>query len=169
VNPLAVAGRPTQLMAENTLATTPVSVTELLGFDHRCLDAVLADTKRCLHAGDLRGAAACFASFRRGLEHHIAVEEEILFPALEAAAGAAALGPLRVMRVEHADILRLLAEVTACLERGSADGPAPPLAALTARLYAHNGKEERILYPMADGALEDADARAALVARLRSS
>jgi iron-sulfur cluster repair protein YtfE (RIC family) len=160
----------TRLVAERSITAEPVSVTELLSFDHRCLDAVLAEAKRCLFAGELRTAAARFASFRDGLEHHIAAEEEVLFPALEAAAGAAASGPLHVMRAEHAEILRLLEEVATGLERGTEASPAPPLASLTARLYAHNGKEERILYPMSDRVIAEADgdALAALVARLRA-
>jgi len=159
---------PRKLLAESRITAPPGSVTELLSLDHRCLDAVLAESKRCLFAGDLRAGAAAFASFRDGLEHHIAAEEEILFPALDALRGGAAAGPLHVMRVEHEEIRRLLAEVAASLERGAGDGPTAPLAALTARLYAHNGKEERILYPMSDQAVGEAEGRADLVERIRA-
>ena len=55
----------------------------LLGRDHRRLDSILADAKRCLVAGDLPRASARFAEFRDGLDRHIAAEEEILFPAFE--------------------------------------------------------------------------------------
>lgn len=159
---------PRKLLAESRITAPPGSVTELLSLDHRCLDAVLAEAKRCLFAGDLGAGAAAFASFRDGLEHHIAAEEEILFPALDALRGGAAAGPLHVMRTEHADIRQLMAEVAASLERGAGDGPTAPLAALTARLYAHNGKEERILYPMSDQAVGDAAARENLVGRIRA-
>jgi len=46
-------------------------------------------------------------------------------------------------------------------------GALTPLGALTARIYAHNGKEERILYPATDKAARDADALEALVQRIR--
>jgi hemerythrin-like domain-containing protein len=126
------------------------SVAQLLGSDHRRLDSILADAKRWLAAGDLARASARFSEFRDGLERHIAAEEEILFPVVESLTGAAGDGPTRAMRSEHAEIRRLLAEVAASLERGGDEGHRTPLAALTARVYAHNGKEERVLYPTAD-------------------
>jgi iron-sulfur cluster repair protein YtfE (RIC family) len=123
-------------------------VGELLGADHGRLDFVLADAKRLLAAGDVARAAARFAAFRDGLERHIVVEEEVLFPAFESFAGVA--GPIHVMRAEHTELRRLMAEVASRLERAGDGSHATPLAALTARIFAHNGKEERILYPALD-------------------
>ena len=143
------------------------SVTQLLGEDHRRLDSILADAKRCLCAGDLRRAAVRFAEFRSGLERHIVAEEEILFPAFESLTGSTD-GPTRVMRMEHVELRRLMAEVAASLEGGGDETNAPPLAALTARIYAHNGKEERILYPATDRAALDAAILEDLVRRLQA-
>lgn len=137
-------------MSEGETPEPSRSVTQLLGADHRRLDAILADAKHCLTAGDLERAAAKFAAFRDGLERHIVVEEEILFPPFERLTGTAQGGPTHVMRTEHAELRRLMAEIAATLVRGGGEGPSTPLAALTARIYAHNGKEERILYPAMD-------------------
>src|SRR5262245_5943278 len=137
-------------MLERDLAAKADSVAHLLAADHRRLDSILADAKRRLAAGDLPRARARFAEFRDGLEQHIAAEEEILFPVFDGLPGAAGEGPTRVMRSEHAEIRRLLAEVAASLVRGGDERHSTPLAALTARIYAHNGKEERVLYPAAD-------------------
>jgi iron-sulfur cluster repair protein YtfE (RIC family) len=142
------------------------SVSETLGEDHRRIDAVLADAKRALAAGDREKASACFAEFRSRLERHIVVEEEVLFPAFEALAGAAAAGPTRVMRAEHAEIRRLMAELRAQLAPAGAL-PATPFAELTALLRAHNGKEERVLYPASDRAAREAGSLAALADRVR--
>jgi hemerythrin-like domain-containing protein len=144
------------------------SVTEIFSLDHRRLDAILADAKRGLAAGDIAQASERFSEFRSGLERHIAVEEEVLFPAFEALAGAAAARPTEVMRREHVELRRLMAEVSAQLERGGEPGHATPFAALTALVYAHNGKEERILYPATDAAAQKADALEALVERVRA-
>jgi iron-sulfur cluster repair protein YtfE (RIC family) len=141
------------------------SVTELLCRDHRRLDSILADAKRCLVAGDLPRASARFAEFRDGLEHHIAAEEEILFPAFETFTSGAGGGPTHAMRMEHVEIRRLMAEVASNLERGDGERHTTPLAALTARIYAHNGKEERILYPAIEQAAREADALEALLRR----
>jgi iron-sulfur cluster repair protein YtfE (RIC family) len=141
------------------------TVTAILGQDHRRLDGLLADAKRALTAGERPRAAALFAAFRDGLERHIVAEEEVLFPAFEALTGITT-GPTRVMRAEHADIRAYLAEVANRLAAGGGEGLATPLASLTALLYAHNGKEERILYPATDRAAGAAGTLAALVARI---
>jgi iron-sulfur cluster repair protein YtfE (RIC family) len=155
-------------MSENPTAPAE-SVTRILGLDHRRLDALLADAKRLLATGDVPRAAGRFAAFRSGLERHIVAEEEVLFPAFEALTGASAAGPIQVMRAEHVEIRRLLAEVSSALEAGGGERPTTPLAALTARLYAHNGKEERILYPATDRAARAADGLDALLRALRQA
>lgn len=144
------------------------SIAALLSADHRAVDALLAEVKRRLAAGAIGPAARLFAEFRAGLERHIAAEEEILFPALESRLAAHGPGPVRVMRAEHAELTRLMAEVAA-LESTSLESHATPLPALTARIYAHNGKEERMLYPMADLAINDAPERAGLLRRLAAA
>jgi hemerythrin-like domain-containing protein len=152
-------------MVEDGITAISNSVTELLSRDHRRLDSILADAKRCLVAGDVPRASARFAEFRDGLEHHIAAEEEVLFPAFETFTRGAGNGPSYVMRMEHAEIRRLMAEVASSLERGDGERHATPLAALTARIYAHNGKEERILYPAIEQAAREANALEALLRR----
>lgn len=144
------------------------SVAEYLGQDHRCLDAVFADVKRALAAWDLDSARAGFREFREGLERQMEVEEQVLFPCLERLAGTAAGGSIHAMRMEHGEIRRLLADVAACLEDVAEAGHATPVAELTARIYAHNGKEERIVYPAADRALEKAEVREELLHRWRA-
>lgn len=133
------------------------SVTEFLGDDHRRLDGILADVKRWLAAGDYSRAAERFAEFRDGLDRHIAAEEEILFPSFESLTGSAGGGPTHVMRIEHVELRSLMKEVAASLERGREADNTAPLAVLTARIYAHNGKEERILYPAIDQAARNAE------------
>jgi hemerythrin-like domain-containing protein len=133
------------------------------------LDAILAAAKQSLRSGDVAQGFARFSEFRDGLERHIAAEEEVLFPVFESFTAAGARGgPTHVMRLEHSEIRRLMAEIASELERGGENGHTTPLAALTARIYAHNGKEERILYPAMDQAARDADALEALLRRIRA-
>ena len=152
-------------MVEDGIAAASNSVTELLCRDHRRLDSILAEAKRCLVAGDLSRASARFVEFRDGLDRHIAAEEDVLFPAFEKFTGGD--GVTQVMRMEHAEIRRLMAEVASNLELGDEDRHATPLAALTARIYAHNGKEERMLYPAIERTAREADALEALLRRIR--
>ena len=149
--------------------TAPLeSLTHLLSLDHRRLDAILAAAKQSLHAGDIARGFARFSEFRNGLERHIAAEEEVLFPVFEALIGGPGNGPTHVMRLEHSEIRRLMAEIASELERGGDEEHTTPLAALTARIYAHNGKEERILYPAMDRSVRAADALEALLLQLRT-
>lgn len=145
-------------------------VTQLLIADHERLDALLAETKRHLQGDDRARARGSFATFREGLEHHIVVEEEVLFPAFERHVGGGGGGPTAVMRAEHGDIRRLLEEVALALEGAATPPPTAPLGELTAILEAHNGKEEQILYPMTERALaDDASSRAEIARRMRGA
>ena len=155
-------------MFENEGSASSNSVTDLLTRDHRRLDSILADAKRCLAAGDLRAASARFSEFREGLERHMNAEEEVLFPAFETLTGASGGDPTHVMRSEHAELRQLMAEVADSLAPGGEEGHVTPLAALTARIYAHNGKEERVLYPASDSVVGDAT-REELVRRLQGT
>lgn len=143
------------------------SLAVLFAQDHRRLDAILAAAKHALRAGDIALGAARFSDFRDGLERHIVAEEEILFPVFESRTGRAGCGPTHVMHLEHEEIRALMAVIGSGLERGGDDARTTPLAALTARIYAHNGKEERILYPLIEQAARETDAVEALLHRVR--
>lgn len=129
------------------------TVTGLLQGDHERLDAIVGDVQRRASEGAFADARERFADFASGLRRHIEVEEQLLFPTFEAATGMKGRGPTAVMRVEHVEIRRLLDEVTAALEAADAAALRSSAAALTGLLGAHNEKEERVLYPMADQAL----------------
>jgi len=156
-------------MIGNGVAAPAESLTEVLALDHRRLKELLTEAKQALHAGDSARAFARFAEFRDGLERHITAEEDVLFPAFEALTGISAGGPTSVMRMEHREIRKLMAEIASALEHGDGNGHAMAMAALTARLYAHDGKEERIVYPATDRAARDADALQALLHRIKAS
>jgi iron-sulfur cluster repair protein YtfE (RIC family) len=153
-------------MLESGITAPLESLTQILSLDHRRLDAIFAAAKHSLFAGDIARGLARFSEFRNGLERHIAAEEEVLFPVFEALVGGTGGGPTHAMRLEHIEIRRLMAEIASALERG--DGHAPPMAALTARIYAHNGKEERILYPAMDRVTRDAGALDALLRQINA-
>ena len=125
-------------------------VSEFMQWDHDRLDALVADTERFLARGELVMARARFATFRIGLMRHIRMEEEVLFPAFERANGEA--GPTTGLRLEHADILALLAQAGAVL----ASEVAPEGFCRAARrrllplLEHHNAREERVVYPQTD-------------------
>jgi len=87
------------------------------------------------------------------LRRHIYVEEELLFPPLRAAG---MVGPVLVMLREHAQMWPVLDRLDRALREDDEQGV---LRAACRELFVllqhHNPKEEQILYPQADLALDD--------------
>ncbi len=104
--------------------------------------------------GDTRNAARLHLRFVFGLLRHIRFEESVLFPEFERVSGTTAdRGPTAVMRVEHRTIEAVLADMRDAAARGVR--PAGPTSAdLRTLLHLHNVKEESVLYPMLDRALD---------------
>jgi len=128
-----------------TDATTPdQSAAMLLELHHRRLDEMLDDVELAADAESWKNANRGFKLFRHELEEHIRLEEEVMFPAFEAATSVRE-GPTAVMRHEHVAIRALLSEIEQALIE---ERPISRLvAALESQLGSHNFKEERVLYP----------------------
>ncbi|HXU72308.1 MAG TPA: hemerythrin domain-containing protein [Polyangia bacterium] len=140
------------------------SISLALSADHERLDRLFDDACTRVGAGDFPGATMSFSEFARGLLHHIAVEERSLFPAFDARARMP--GPTAVMCHEHRAIERSLALAADALTSLGASRFATEAAELSAILAAHNMKEERIIYPRSDAALDETE-RAAVLEALR--
>ena len=139
------------------------ALTECLQTDHRRLDAILAECKALASAGGFAAAADRFATFADGLSRHIDAEEDVLFPR-----------PGRSMRRTRGprprDALGARADPRAARPHLAAlrasDPPGSHGASPRGRPEAHNMKEERVLYPMADEAAGEAPDADQLQARL---
>lgn len=82
------------------------------------------------------------------LRRHIYLEEELLFPPLQAAG---LFAPVLVMLNEHGELWRTMDALEDQLTAGAApEGLHESAAALLAQLDAHNTKEEPIIYGEAD-------------------
>jgi len=87
------------------------------------------------------------------LRRHIYLEEKLLFPPLREAG---MLGPVMVMLLEHGQMWHLMDELEPILREDPADPRIGSLRRdLVAQIEAHNPKEEMILYPQADTALDE--------------
>jgi iron-sulfur cluster repair protein YtfE (RIC family) len=111
---------------------------------HRLLDDLLDRIEIAVEVGTWGEARRRFGIFRRELDAHIRVEEDLMFPSLDAALRMDR-GPTAVMRAEHVEIRRVLEAVDLALAEEQAIDE--PVAALEALFGAHNFKEERVLYP----------------------
>jgi hypothetical protein len=127
-HPLAIGdGEFTAFIAR---AGQPIGLPEYLGRDHAVIEATLA--------GALRGSAEHAGWLRTSLARHLAIEEELLFPADLRAHGNA--GWVRGLRNEHEYLRQGLNALDALTE------PAARRRFLLL-LDGHDEKEEQIVYP----------------------
>ncbi len=154
-----------RLEVRRRASSGPRTVTGFLQGDHQRLDAIVIVVERLTEAGSFDEAIATFSEFACGLGWHIDVEEQVLFPFFEAKTGMTS-GPTTVMRGEHKEIRECIRRVTAALEAREAAPVGDALGELTAILGAHNMKEERMLYPMTDRAIDTVEAQERLVLRI---
>ena len=139
-------------------------ISEFMSGDHRKCDVAFATAEKAAAEGNLSGARENFARFHAMMEHHLGMEEQVLFPEFEQRSGNAG-GPTQVMRMEHEQMRALFAEMAQALEQGSLEdflGQGETLAILMSQ---HNMKEENILYPMTDQVV--AHDRDAVMARMQ--
>lgn len=123
---------------------------EFFTHDHRECDEVWSRLEAAVEAGRKDEALRLWKEFDHSMRRHFAMEEEVLFPTLEAATGMHGGGPTAVMRMEHDQmraVLDQMAQEVAGGDLGALLDHGDTLLVLTQQ---HNMKEEGILYPMAD-------------------
>ena len=140
------------------------TITTYLSWDHDRLDTQLEQVDRDVQAGRLDQACTGHRLFQTGLERHMRIEEDLLFPLFEARSGIGG-GPTNVMRDEHRQIRRAVVTMAEGLEAGDSRRFGEGLSFLNSVLPEHNAKEQHILYPTTDRLLSAAE-RAAVTARL---
>lgn len=120
--------------------------------DHRECDELWAAVEGAVTSKDQAKTASAWPVFSKRLLQHLAMEEDVLFPAFEAATGLRG-GPTMVMRAEHTQMRGVLAEMERRLAGGDLDGLLDQGDTLLMLIQQHNAKEEGMLYPMAQQAL----------------
>ncbi|MCP4807743.1 MAG: hemerythrin domain-containing protein [Proteobacteria bacterium] len=119
--------------------------------DHRKCDELWVEVEG---ADDLAQAATLFKTFDERMRRHLHMEEDVLFPELEKAAGFPPnAGPTAMMRSEHDQMRALLVAMRAAVEAEDLDELLDQGDTLLMLIQQHNSKEEQILYPMADNLL----------------
>ena len=129
-----------------------MQASEVLPDHHRTCDDIFADAEKSAMAGRWPECAQSFGRFRRQMAAHFSTEEQVLFPAFEAASGSS-MGPTQMMRMEHAQMNTLMRMLDATVAACDRDGFAGAADTLLIMMQQHNMKEENILYPMCDRAL----------------
>ncbi|MBF8270449.1 MAG: hemerythrin protein [Gammaproteobacteria bacterium] len=125
------------------------TITEYMTGVHRHCDEILAELEVAVSEDDWDKAARLSADFLQAMEHHLTMEETVLFPAFEQKTGMIG-GPTMIMREEHRQMRELFQQLQWALD-GKASGEfLDTTETLLILMQQHNIKEEGILYPMSD-------------------
>jgi iron-sulfur cluster repair protein YtfE (RIC family) len=131
--------------------------------DHRDCDARWADVEELLDASDIETAQPAWEKFDIGMRRHMAMEEEVLFPAFDVRSGMGGGGPVAMMKMEHQQMRGLLDQIGECMDAGDAQEALDIGDTLLMLVQQHNVKEEGMLYPMAENLLANEWAELAAV------
>lgn len=128
------------------------TIVDFLGTDHRVCDDLFASAEDAVAQKNWDSARGLFERFQKAMAHHLAMEEDVLFPAFEARTGMSS-GPTGVMRTEHAQMRGLLQEMAIAMANADHDRYLGLSETLNMLMQQHNLKEENMLYPMSDQVL----------------
>lgn len=138
------------------------TITHFMEGDHRRCDELFAEAEQQAANGEWEAAASSFSRFHQAMEQHFGMEENSLFPAFEEATGST-MGPTQVMRMEHGQMRALFQRMQEAVEARDREEYLGAADTLLILMQQHNMKEEQMLYPMSDRALDSG----AMVSSLR--
>jgi len=141
-----------------TLETSPTkSLEQILRDDHDHLDALWAGAESLRDADPAR-ARQLFEEFVAGLEEHIGIEEDFLFPQALQRKEAGYVQLVGTMKEEHRLILAQVGLIKNSLHSGSL--PEESVGTELANLLGnHNAREEGMFYPLFDGAFSEGEGK----------
>ncbi len=131
---------------------------------HRCCEGLFKAVEEAVASALWDQARDAFGMFRRAMDQHYQMEEEILFPAFERRSGKTD-GPTRVLRFEHEQIRSLMDQVASGIEAEDQAQCMATSGRLKVTNQQHTQKEERMMYPIVDELL--AGEAATIVAQMR--
>ena len=132
--------------------------------EHSLYEDLLTECLDAVENEDWEGVSLIFSQLVMHLKRHIALEEEVLYPAYESAPDAPQ-GPTGALRDEHSTIIRLLQDMAPIIRTRNSEHLLESLAHLENRMIKHHEKEEDIFLPMASHFLNSS--RDELLSRLK--
>lgn len=121
--------------------------------DHKRCDECWSALEQAADSGNDGEVKALWAAFEGAMTRHLSMEEQVIFPAFEAATGMMQ-GPTHVMRIEHERMRGVLAQIGAAVASGDHQDVIDQGDTLLMLIQQHNVKEENMLYPMASQHLQ---------------
>ncbi|MCK5110128.1 MAG: hemerythrin domain-containing protein [Arcobacteraceae bacterium] len=130
-------------------------LSEHMKADHRACDAEFANMENAVADENWAEANTLFEKFGSDLIHHFNMEEEVMFPGFEARSESAHCNPTPVMIMEHTQMRQLVKDMAVELEAKNKDKFFGLSETLMMTMQQHNMKEEQMMYPMIDEAMEN--------------
>ncbi len=137
-----------------TANNNETSLVEYFGGDHNDCDEKWVQVEALLDGDDGAALGNAWQEFDQAVRRHLAMEEEVLFPAFEAVSGMGQSGPTVVMRLEHQQMRGILDQIGVAIDAGETEEALDLGDTLHMVTQQHNVKEEGMLYPMAENVLD---------------
>ncbi len=129
------------------------SISEFFSAQHRACDRTFEAMEEAISRNDWPQAESLYKELSKDTLQHFLNEEEGLFLLFEEKTGMRA-GPTQVMRSEHIELRELLLRIGNAVQAANQDEALGTAETFFLFLQQHNVKEEQMLYPMADQALQ---------------
>jgi len=121
--------------------------------EHSLYENLLCGCQDAAEIEDWKEVDSLFDNMVAHLKRHMALEEEVLYPAYEAAADAPQ-GPTGALREEHDHIVRLILDMARVIKTRDSDHVLECLTHLERQMIKHHEKEEDIFLPLASHILD---------------
>ena len=121
--------------------------------EHSLYENLLSRCRDAVETEDWRAVDQIIHELVTHLKRHMALEEEVLYPAYESSPQAPQ-GPTMALREEHTDIIRLIRDTARVIRTRDSDHVLECLAHLDYQMIKHHEKEEDIFLPMASHILK---------------
>ena len=122
--------------------------------DHSMYEELLSQCQDAVGMEDWRSAETAFGELVWHMKGHMAMEEEVLYPAYDARIPTPN-GPTDALRDEHDNIVRLVSDMSRLLKSHDSEHVFECLTHLENLMIKHHEKEEDIFLPMASLLLEE--------------
>jgi iron-sulfur cluster repair protein YtfE (RIC family) len=125
-----------------------------LEHEHSLYEDLLWQCREEVETEEWEEVGLAFGKLVMLLKRHMALEEEVLYPAYEASPHAPQ-GPTTALREEHDNIVRLVQDIARLLKTRDSEHVLQSLVSLENQMIKHHEKEEDIFLPMAGYILKD--------------
>jgi len=121
--------------------------------EHSLYENLLSQCTEAVEIEDWKTVNLLFKKMVTHLKRHMALEEEVLYPAYEATTHAPQ-GPTDALREEHDQIVRLIMDMARVIKTRDSDYVLECLTHLERQMIKHHEKEEDLFLPMASHILD---------------